>query len=621
MFEEDGEEDRDEEASESESGSEEDEDVKLTEPSKNSIYNRDGLLDKLGDICWPENAGWIHRLSVDVNQEQEVDVNDDLTREAAFVMQTLEGTKEAFEKLKSMKINCFSPPDYYAEMVKTDSPMEKVKGKLLSEKRKIEEAEERRKARESKKLSKEIQAQKQKERAKQKKEEIESVKKWRKQRQQSGFAVGEKDADMNLPFEDGKTFERSNKKRPGVAPGDSSGGQAKRGVGNPNKQKKREFRNSKFGSGGRKGLKKQNTAETTDDIRSFNGGKFNIHLWKLSYRLWNSCVELSNLNSKLRSFSSSSFAALSLDLAKLRHITANVLSLAGNVSGVPSPSIKSASFYYKTGLIWHDLRRFDLASSCFEKASDLLSNSNAVVAISADDATKLLLDVNLARSRIAWELSDALLSRSKTLLLCSNYYEITMASGYWWIWFWVHNRKKRKIEVLGFREFGYGFTISISPQPYQTPGFSEFFSKSSLYVAMFDSMFDSITQAASNSLFIFCFCNLIIAILLMVSKSSSELGQQGEIPLSVVINTCTNHKQGTYGKQDFDDNKMLRNVDEVSYPYEAPVFDKEESGNIHHNKDEEEDDDDDELRRRVEEFIEKVNKEWKAESLRSSRLV
>nr|POE83943.1 tpr repeat-containing protein zip4 [Quercus suber] len=157
--------------------------------------------------------------------------------------------------------------------------------------------------------------------------------------------------------------------------------------------------------------------------------EFNLHLWKLSYRLWNSCVDLSNLNPKLRSSSSSSSsaAALSLDLAKLRHIAADILSLAGNVSGVPSPSIKSASFYYKTGLIWHDLRRFGLASSCFEKATDLLSNSNAAAAISADDATKLLLDVNLARSRTAWELSDrnlavALLSRSKTLLLCSDHY-------------------------------------------------------------------------------------------------------------------------------------------------------------------------------------------------------
>ena len=28
--------------------------------------------------------------------------------------------------------------------------------------------------------------------------------------------------------------------------------------------------------------------------------------------------------------------------------------------------------------------------------------------------------------------------------------EITVANGYWWIWLWVHNREKRKIEVLGF---------------------------------------------------------------------------------------------------------------------------------------------------------------------------
>ena len=30
--------------------------------------------------------------------------------------------------------------------------------------------------------------------------------------------------------------------------------------------------------------------------------------------------------------------------------------------------------------------------------------------------------------------------------------EITVVKGYWWIWLWVHNREKRKIEVLGFRE-------------------------------------------------------------------------------------------------------------------------------------------------------------------------
>lgn len=208
--------------SELEEDSEEEGDVKLDEPSKKAVYNRDGIMDKLGDISWPENSGWVHKLSVDIDQEQKVDVNDDLTRELAFYTQALEGTRKAFEKLQSMGPPFLRPEDYYAEMVKSDSHMERVKSRLLVEKKKIEEADERRKARESKKLSKEIQAQKLKERAKQKKEDIESVKKWRKQRQQSGFAGGDKGSELDLDFEDGKPFERSSKKRPFVAPGDRS---------------------------------------------------------------------------------------------------------------------------------------------------------------------------------------------------------------------------------------------------------------------------------------------------------------------------------------------------------------------------------------------------------------
>ncbi|XP_057952145.1 probable rRNA-processing protein EBP2 homolog [Malania oleifera] len=259
------------EVSESESESE-DEDVKLAEPTKKSIYNRDGLLDKLGDLSWPENVEWIHKLSVDIDREQEVDVNDDLARELSFYTQALEGTKQAYEKLQSMRLPFLRPSDYYAEMVKSDVHMVKVKGRLLAEKKKMEEAEERRKARESKRIAKEVQAQKLKERAKQKKEEIESVKKWRKQRQQNGFA--EKDGDMGLPFEDGKTFGRSNKRGQMVAPGDRSGGKTRLGgkgkKGMEKKMKQRESKNSRFGFGGRKGLKKQNTAETTNDFRDFN---------------------------------------------------------------------------------------------------------------------------------------------------------------------------------------------------------------------------------------------------------------------------------------------------------------------------------------------------------------
>eukprot|EP00268_Persea_americana_P013714 TRINITY_DN1609_c1_g1_i1.p1 TRINITY_DN1609_c1_g1~~TRINITY_DN1609_c1_g1_i1.p1 ORF type:complete len:300 (+),score=115.56 TRINITY_DN1609_c1_g1_i1:145-1044(+) len=262
------------------SESESDDELMLNEPSKDAVYNREGILDKLGDISWPENLDWMHKLSIDYNQEQEVDVNDDLTRELAFYTQALEGTRQAFEKLQSMGLPFLRPPDYYAEMVKTDAHMEKLRSRLLVEKKRIEEAEERRKAREAKKIAKEVQAQKLKERAQQKKQEIESVQKWRKQRQQSGFADGGKGFDeMGLDFEDGKTFQRS-KKRPGVAPGDRSGGRARQGGGGKGKKgmekkrKGREFKDSKFGFGGRKGLKKQNTADTVDDFRGFNKGDF-----------------------------------------------------------------------------------------------------------------------------------------------------------------------------------------------------------------------------------------------------------------------------------------------------------------------------------------------------------
>lgn len=253
------------------------EDIKLTEPSKTAIYNKDGLLDKLNDISWPNKVEFVHKLSFDISQAQEVDVNDDLARELAFYTQALEGARQAFVKFESMKVPFLRPSDYYAEMVKTDTHMVKVKSRLLAEKRKIEEAEERRKARDSKKIAKEVQAQKTRDRAKQKKEEIESVKKWRKQRQQNGFVKDGKDGEeMGFDFSNEKTFERSNKKRPWVGPGDRSGGKGKFGGGNKgkfgagNKGKfKGEKKDSKFGFGGRKGMKKQNTAESTNEMKGF----------------------------------------------------------------------------------------------------------------------------------------------------------------------------------------------------------------------------------------------------------------------------------------------------------------------------------------------------------------
>ncbi|KAH9623031.1 hypothetical protein KSS87_023168 [Heliosperma pusillum] len=255
--------------SETESDEEEDGDIKLSEPSKNAIYNKDGLLDKLNEISWPEDVEWIHTLAIEIDQEKEVDVNDDLARESAIYTQALQGTRLAFAKLESRGQPYLRPSDYYAEMVKSDSHMERVKRKLLVEKKELEEQEQRRKDRENKRFAKQVQAEKQKERSKDKKDQIESVKKWRKQREKSGFADN-KD-EMGLSFENGSAFDRKTKRPTGVSPGDRSGGKgrqsgAKGKKGSTDKKKK----DSKFGFGGRKGMRKQNTADTTSDLRGFN---------------------------------------------------------------------------------------------------------------------------------------------------------------------------------------------------------------------------------------------------------------------------------------------------------------------------------------------------------------
>lgn len=136
---------------------------------------------------------------------------------------------------------------------------------------------------------------------------------------------------------------------------------------------------------------------------------------------------------------------------------------------------------------------------------------------------------------------------------------------------------------------------------------------------MLNTTIELITLATSNSLLVFCFCNLIIVILLFDgSKSStSQFDEDDEVVLNpphiIVINGNKNGTKGAnacckYDKEDaFTEVTVALNVDNVLND------DKEGKG-----QKEEEEEVDDELRRRVEEFIDKINRGWKAEKLRNS---
>ncbi|XP_058773491.1 uncharacterized protein LOC131647636 [Vicia villosa] len=141
---------------------------------------------------------------------------------------------------------------------------------------------------------------------------------------------------------------------------------------------------------------------------------------------------------------------------------------------------------------------------------------------------------------------------------------------------------------------------------------------------MLDSILELITQAASSSTFIFCFCNLIIVIILLDLKPSVNVHHKSEIHLSI----CETLKQEINSKT-IKSLTQEKEVSRVVIDAEAKEEEEEEDeiviekdhGVDCNNDDVEIEENDDELRKRVEEFIEKVNKKWKEELLSTSRLV
>lgn len=127
-----------------------------------------------------------------------------------------------------------------------------------------------------------------------------------------------------------------------------------------------------------------------------------------------------------------------------------------------------------------------------------------------------------------------------------------------------------------------------------------------------------ITQAASSYAFIFCFCNLIIVIILVDLKPKLSFNQGSEeIPLSLITNKGI---EAAKSKCLVSKSTLTPQAREVAHVKEEVVVDRVEmegKDNCNCNSTEE----DDELRRRVEEFIERVNEGWKAEHFNSSSLL
>ena len=120
---------------------------------------------------------FVEHLSVtSSNPMEEVDPQDDLNRELVFYKQALQSVEVAKPKIIQSGIPFSRPNDFFAEMVKTDSHMEKIRQSMLNDKSKIEASEKARRQRELKKVGKKVQVEKQLERQKSKKDMLERVK-------------------------------------------------------------------------------------------------------------------------------------------------------------------------------------------------------------------------------------------------------------------------------------------------------------------------------------------------------------------------------------------------------------------------------------------------------------
>ncbi|XP_039160147.1 uncharacterized protein LOC108956381 [Eucalyptus grandis] len=140
---------------------------------------------------------------------------------------------------------------------------------------------------------------------------------------------------------------------------------------------------------------------------------------------------------------------------------------------------------------------------------------------------------------------------------------------------------------------------------------------------MLDLTTELVAQAASNSLVIFCFCNLLIVIILMAPKPSSNSKEGSEFHLPILTHVSEIDEKRIDIEQPPKHEETSPQVMELCISENLEMEGRSynnECEDDHEDDGECNNDDDDELRRRIEAFIDKVNREWKAEKLRTHYL-
>ncbi|CAO1635371.1 unnamed protein product [Parajaminaea phylloscopi] len=212
-----------------------------------------------------ERMDWIEHMSLTWDksvsaelEEQGATAEDDLKRELVFYRQALSAAVIGRGKVLQAGIPFSRPSDFFAEMVKSDTHMERVRQRLLDEKAGIEASEEAKRQRELKKFGKKVQVEKGLQRQKEKKEMEDKIKGLKRKR---GGGVdanadnGDDDFDVRLENALGDGAQGSKQRSAPRKAGKGPDGKAKM---------PRTARDDKYGFGGKKRFSKSNTKDSTE---------------------------------------------------------------------------------------------------------------------------------------------------------------------------------------------------------------------------------------------------------------------------------------------------------------------------------------------------------------------
>ncbi|CAK4034332.1 related to rRNA processing (Ebp2) [Lecanosticta acicola] len=187
---------------------------------------------------------------------QIADVEDDLNRELAFYRQSLEAVTEARDRLKKEGVPFSRPTDFFAEMVKSEEQMGKVREKLLDEAARKKASADARRQRDLKKFGKAVQVAKLQERQKEKRETLDRINTLKRKRQGADLTANEDDM-FDVALEDAAVTAKSDRA-------------ARKAGGAEGPNRKRQKKDEKFGFGGKKRFAKSNDAKSTGDMRGFS---------------------------------------------------------------------------------------------------------------------------------------------------------------------------------------------------------------------------------------------------------------------------------------------------------------------------------------------------------------